>query len=294
MSENPYSAQSMQRPAQASDFGSQMPSGPARTSVLAILSLLFSLVCFIPGLSTIGSVLGVFAIIGISRSRGRVKGVGLAVAGIVIGLLVTIIWIGLAIGINQGLQQYATLGSIVADVQDGDEPAVRSRLASATNERLTSADIAAFEAAYQADAGAYEGVPTGIGPLFSSFSELGQAGGQPDPSRVPYTNPVPLPGSFENGTRLMWIALSTSEKDSSGLGPAFVNIGIELSDGTIAWLIDPQTLGSGSAPIAPLEAGDTEAEPGEQPETAPDEATDEGTVEGTDGETGGGTDGTGG
>ncbi|MEM9662044.1 MAG: DUF4190 domain-containing protein [Planctomycetota bacterium] len=253
MSENPYAAQPV--PAggtmQSSDFGSSMPSGPARTSVLAILSLLFSLVCFIPGLSTIGSVLGVFAIIGISSSKGRVKGTGLAVAGIVIGLLVTIIWIGLAIGVNQGLQQYATFGSIVADVQDGGEPAVRARLAAETNEAITSADLEAFEAAYRADAGAYTGVPTGIGPLFGSFRDLAESGSAPDNSAIPYGSPIPLPGNFENGSRLMWIALSRTEQNAAGT-PAFINFGIELSDGTIAWLIDPASLGAGSSDNAPM------------------------------------------
>ncbi|MEL6797998.1 MAG: DUF4190 domain-containing protein [Planctomycetota bacterium] len=257
MSENPYAAQPV--PAggtmQSSDFGSSMPSGPARTSVLAILSLLFSLVCFIPGLSTIGSVLGVFAIIGISSSKGRVKGTGLAVAGIVIGLLVTIIWIGLAIGVNQGLQQYATFGSIVADVQDGDEPAVRARLTTSTNEAVTSADIAAFQAAYRDDAGAYNGVPTGIGPLISSFTELGQGGATPDPASVPYANAIPLPGNFDNGTRLMWIALSATERTDSGT-PGYENFGIELSDGTIAWLIDPATLAAGAGAETPQIEGE--------------------------------------
>lgn len=270
MSENPYAAQSMhsdpQGPMQSSDFGSQMPSGPARTSVLAILSLLFSLVCFIPGLSTIGSVLGVFAIIGIAKSGGRVKGTGLAVAGMIVGLLVTIIWIGLGIGISQRLQQYATLGAVVAEIQDDDEPAVRARLTASANEQLTAADLAAFKAEFQADAGTYQGVPTGIGPMFASFSEIGQAGTQPDPARIPYQNPVPLPGNFDNGSRLMWIVIDPEEVPSSGVGPAYINVAIELSDGTIAWLIDPQ--GAGREAETPAGEGDaSEEQPAAEPES---------------------------
>ncbi|MEM8756309.1 MAG: hypothetical protein AAGF47_00825 [Planctomycetota bacterium] len=272
MSTNPYAAHP--EPPPASDFGSDFPSEPARTSVLAILSLLFSLVCFIPGLSTLGSVLGVFAIIGIAKSRGRVKGTGLAVAGVVVGLLVTVLWIGLAIGTSQALQQYAGLGVVVAKIQDGDEAAVRSELAQATRDALTSADIEAFRAAYQADAGSYTGVPAGIGPLIGAFADLGSAGQQPDPSKIPYDNPAPLPGQFDNGARLMWFAFSTQQQNDAGTTAAIVNVGIELGDGTLLWLIDPERLRGGAA-SDPSAATETETET--------ETETGSGTEPGTDG-----------
>ena len=69
-------------------------AGPERTSALAVLSLILSLACCIPGLGLLGAGLGVGALIGISGSRGRVGGKGLAVAGIIVGILVSVAWVG--------------------------------------------------------------------------------------------------------------------------------------------------------------------------------------------------------
>ena len=42
--------------------------GPQRTSILAILALVFALPCFIPGVGFIASLLAVFALVGIASS----------------------------------------------------------------------------------------------------------------------------------------------------------------------------------------------------------------------------------
>lgn len=58
-----------------------------RTSALAVTGLVFSLICCLPT-TIIGALLGLFAIIGISRNPAR-KGMGIAVAALVLGLLFT-------------------------------------------------------------------------------------------------------------------------------------------------------------------------------------------------------------
>src|SRR5690349_14731093 len=76
---------------------------PQRTSILAILALICALICIIPGMGLLAAILGISAAIGISGSRGRVGGMGLAIAGIVLGLLFSMIWVGIVLGSRQAL-----------------------------------------------------------------------------------------------------------------------------------------------------------------------------------------------
>src|SRR5262245_43405191 len=72
--------------------------GPRRTSILAIISLILSLICIIPGFGLLGAIFGLAGLIGIMQSRGRVGGTGLAVAGMILGLLFSAVWIGVGLG----------------------------------------------------------------------------------------------------------------------------------------------------------------------------------------------------
>jgi hypothetical protein len=263
MNTNPYSA--------TADFGSSMPSEPPRTSIMAILSLVASLVCFIPGLPTIGSVLGVFALIGISSSKGRVKGTGLAVAGIVIGLLFSMLQIGLALGANAVMKEYAKFGEPMLLVESGDTAQFRKYLSSDVDAVVTDADIAAFKAAFAADAGAFEGVPKGLVEVVGDFANLGKSGQQPDQSDVPYSEVVPVPGRFANGSRLIWAAIDQNESNRVNSFPAVRNLGVLRADNSILWLVDPAELtarldGAQSPADAPAEEPAESAEPAEPAE----------------------------
>lgn len=92
--------------AELSEFSATVPSGagappvlaaaepPERTSALAIASLVLGVLgIFTAGLTAlVGLVLGIWALVSISRSRGRLGGTGLAIAGtIVSGLFVLLL-----------------------------------------------------------------------------------------------------------------------------------------------------------------------------------------------------------
>lgn len=70
------------------DQPSQMGQEP-RTSILAIVSLVCSLVCCVPLLPTLGALLGIGGLVAISRNP-MLRGSGLAITGIVLGLLFTL------------------------------------------------------------------------------------------------------------------------------------------------------------------------------------------------------------
>lgn len=66
----------------------QFISMPQKTSTLAIAAFIFSLIFFIPTFSIIGLIAGIAAFVHIQKNP-KLKGKGLAIAAIIIGLLVT-------------------------------------------------------------------------------------------------------------------------------------------------------------------------------------------------------------
>ncbi len=249
MSNDPYAA--------ATDFQDYHEDGPPKTSVLAILSLVCSLICFIPGLSAIGSLLGVFGLIRISTSNGKIKGSGLAIAGIVIGVLVSLLWIGGAVALQQVSKGYVNMAQIMPDIDSGSYDSARGQLSSATRPFATDEAFEEFKAAYTADAGAFTGMPEGLWELLMTFGELGQA---QDPNTIPerpYGNQqAPISGKFANGPRWIIIGINSGESNDAGTFRALDNVGVWASDGSIIWLVDPALVFSGTPSVLPQ--GDTD------------------------------------
>ncbi|RNC82609.1 MAG: DUF4190 domain-containing protein [Phycisphaera sp.] len=255
--------------AATADFQDYRDDGPPKTSVLAILSLVCSLVCFIPGLSAIGALLGVFGLIRITSSNGRIRGTGLAIAGIAIGVIVSLIWIGGAIAVQQGAKQYLEMSAVIGDVDSGSYDLARGHLTSATRPFATDEAFEQFKAKYEADAGAFAGRPQGIGELFSSFGALGQS---QDPNNAPrvYPQQAPVPGKFDNGYRWIIVSISTNEQNDAGTFPAIDNVGVWLSDDSLIWLIDPDVLAAGNPPATSDESDPAESETDSNEETPAD------------------------
>ncbi len=89
------------------EFGDEIALEPRRTSVMAILSLVCGLVCVVPGIGVLATIFGITSLVGINRSRGRVGGTGLAITGIVLGLLFSMIWIGILYAARQARERSA-------------------------------------------------------------------------------------------------------------------------------------------------------------------------------------------
>ena len=261
MANDPYGA--------SADFNEHyVDSGPPRTSVLAILSLVCSLICFIPGLSAIGSLLGVFALLGISASKGRVKGTGLAIAGIAVGIVVSLLWFGAAIAAQKASSQYVAFGQVITDIDSGSYDAARGQLSTPTRDLATDERLAAFKAEYEAEAGQLDSWPTGFIQVFGLFMEVGKRGQQPDNTTLPYADPMPLPAKFGNGARLVWFILDRGQMDDAGRKPAIINAAILGADGNLIWLVDPdiqRAAMSGNATPPPASDDADDAAPEETP-----------------------------
>lgn len=254
MSQTPYASNA--------DFA---PPPESRTSVLAILSLVCSLVCIVPFLGLLGAILGISALFAISRSQGAVRGSGMAAAGIAIGLLVTVLWLGIGIGAAQlngmlGKQFLAPVGSVVHAMEAGDYKTARSSFDKSLDAAVTDEQIAAFVASYQAELGHFKSMPQSLLDMITAYSQVGQSmqnfqGGP---------NEMPLPGNFDKGTAILLIegpANRTPNPPRSGNWvPSLTNIGVLTSTGKKIWLYTP----AGAPPIPPPPApgGDQTPPPG--------------------------------
>jgi hypothetical protein len=210
-------------------------SEPPRTSVMAILSLVFSLVgCCLP-IGLLGSLFGIFSLVGISGSQGRVTGKGLAIAGIIIGLITTGIWGGAYVAMQKGIGIYADMtGSVLADIEVGDFTSARTALS--PNVTITDEQFTQFHDAYADNLGSFKGTPDGFIELIQTFADPA-IGPSMQTATQGRNDLIPIPGLFDQGPALLLFEFDPQQ--SGGDKPMFTDIIIVLPDGTEIKLSDP-------------------------------------------------------
>jgi hypothetical protein len=246
MTQNPY----------AGDFNPDAFDAPERTSALAVASLVLSLICCIPGLGLLGAGLGVGSIISIGGSRGRVGGKGLAIAGILIGMLVTFAWVGVYLSAQAIMGEasqvlYGRMHTAMEEVEAGNYDGARAQFdgaaAGATDEQFE-----AFRAAYRSNLGSFQSVPTKWSDIFSAYMQVGQQ----IQNYQGRQNMIPIPANFDNGPSLMlaWVD-PTGGSGSADPKIPMSDLWVVLADGTEIRLMS-------AAPAAP--AGESPAAPGDE------------------------------
>jgi len=237
MSQNPYA-----HPGQFGiDGGDEIPPRPARTSILAVFSLVCSLICCIPGLGLVGSVLGIGALVGISSSKGRVGGKGLAIAGVVIGLIVTTLWVFGAYGAASIAARLMKYEGVVTALEQGDVPAARAFLSPSADGAVPDERLAEFAAAIRSDWGGFSRGPKGLLEMVRWYWD--------DPSTPVlietaqgdlgmHANALfPLPLAMDGGRPLFFFVMDT--QGGGSFPQTLLNLGFERADGSVEWLIDP-------------------------------------------------------
>ncbi len=229
MSQTPYTPRD--------PFSPEPVVGEQRVSGLAIASFVTSLLCCIPGVGAVAAVLGIGAIVSISRSHGRLSGRALAFIAIVLGLLGTMLYIGIAVALSQigALMRpyYATVTAIEAGDMTGARSQMTSQTAAVTDERITQ-----FREEYRALHGTFQKFPDGVGELVSGYVALGPRMQLVDQAKAIYPGKGvwPMPATFDNGEVLVVLVV----EDSASGGPRIANLGIEKDGSSFVWLIDPQ------------------------------------------------------
>ncbi|USO00288.1 MAG: DUF4190 domain-containing protein [Phycisphaeraceae bacterium] len=257
MTQNPY----------AGDFAPEegLYDAPPRTSALAVTSLVLSLICCIPLLPLIGAGVGIGAMIGIGSSRGRVGGKGLAIAGIIIGLLMTVGQVVAVVSVrnvvNMGVGLvFGSADQVMHDIETGDFNAARAGL-TGNAASLTDEQFEAFRAAYQAEYGSYQSIPTDFFDLISAYTQIGpqMQKYQPQGSQQ---NILPAPATFDRGQAVVIAELEqngqpTGQPGTPGFHMPLRGLKVVMPDGTELDLL--------GVPAAALPPTPTET-PEEQPE----------------------------
>jgi hypothetical protein len=248
---------------------------------MAVLSLVLGIVC-VPAFGIIAIFLGVFALFGIKASRGRVSGTGLAVTGIILGVVMTLIW-GSCIGIGAFVGDMVTkkvapaAGTIISAAQADNVEGVKAGLSSTAQARVTPEGIAEFNAALTTEMGAFKRSPSSIGEMLEKwpevFTTIGKngtaSGGNPMQG---YQNAIPIPMEFENGWAMAIIVVDQSGGSSGTPGDMPIeNIVMLTPSGAEIVLVPLGTLLPGTpTPDAPA---DPAPEPSEPPAGPGDEKT---------------------
>jgi len=214
---------------------------PSRTSALAIASLIMSMICCIPGLGAIGTLLGAGAIVSISKSDGRVKGTGLAVTGIIIGILTTLLWIFGATGMAMGARQLAKYDQMIVVIEARDRAAITDWITSDADASLTDEQLEAFADSLQADYGSFVAIPSSLSDIFGAYMTVGQgvSTAQAAAQSEGYAQPIPIPVEFDGGTTVVIVAGDDTPPMAPNDMPRARNVGYLAPDGSLVWLIDP-------------------------------------------------------
>jgi len=249
---------------------------PERTSVMAILSMVFGFGGCCLGLTSIPAIfLGIFSLVGISRSKGRVGGAGFSIAGILVGLLTLALWGGALGAVAFGYKEFDRVYSsgteqILLDLQASNFDAVRASLASPAAD-VSDEELIAFREGYQSELGNLVSKTDGFGDLVNGYLTIAQQTNAYN-GKFGYT---PVPMHFDSGYGLVLYVIDPMNVQKSSTGdPMAIRLIVIDSQGNEYHL-----------PMAGAEATDTEADADEQAGEGEDadDQTDDAADDGSDG-----------
>jgi hypothetical protein len=217
------------------------PQGPPRTSGLAVGAFASSLICWVPLIGLIPTVLGVSALISISRSQRRLTGRGFAVTGIVLGMSGTMVWCGIGIGLARVLAGLKPYQSAFSAIESGDVVGARRDMTTQLASSLTDEQLSAFRVSYHDKLGEPHGFRQGLKDVVIGWLSFAPAMGRIMHNAQTYgqQNLIPLPAEFDRGPGIVLFVMDPQAPLGVSGIPRICNIGVAGEDGKIVWLIDP-------------------------------------------------------
>lgn len=220
-----------------------------RVSTMAIASLVFGLLCCIPGSGLIATILGGSALVRIGSSQGRLTGRGMAFTALVLGLLGTVFYLFVGIGASQVAQMFGRYGQQTAQaITSGDSRSLRGMLSASASASLTDEQAQTFFKEVSERAGKFDRLPRGIMAWINDFAAAqplvnaaGLKAGDPKETRMP------IPAHFDRGLSLIIVEV---DQGARGAG-LFRNLGVQPPTGATIWLMPPGAPAVGPGPGAP-------------------------------------------
>lgn len=237
------------------EFGSDVPEQPVTPERLSLMALFSTITgaltiigCCIPAVGLVPLLLGIGGFIGISRSRGAVRGKGLAIVGGALGLISllisSVLWIGAS-------STAGNIGPVYSQAYDPDPTVVRTVLTSKAAAKLTDEQVAEFQAALAAEGVTSLTIPSGIMNLFSGYGSVGASPDGFDQLRDPSEGMVyPFPAETSAGWMYVYVLMDPTQKLGSGM-LGLNDAGLRTDDGRVIWLIGPTSALSGAPGTGP-------------------------------------------
>jgi hypothetical protein len=227
---------------------------PQRVSALAVSSLVFGILCCIPGLGLIAVILGAAGLIQIRDPEKRLSGKSLAIVGIILGGLGTLGWVVTAGGALQFMNSLRVYGSVVESLQDGKYADVRSHLSPSANSGVNDARLKEVASTITAEWGHYRSMPKGLFEWMNGYTSQAEAVNKAVAAAgvaAPGGSLLPLPITFDQGKTIAVFILDPRAPSSAG-SASIENFGLVDKSGKLIWLIEP-TRGppGGTGPTAP-------------------------------------------
>lgn len=255
---------------------------PARTSILAVSSLVFSLVCCLPGTGAIAAALGGGALVQIGRSEGRLTGKALAIVGMILGLITSVVWIGAALGAAGTWNSIRTgIEPAVTAVQSADVTKIKALLTPQAAAAASDAQILKFSNDVNLKLGKFQSITGNLIEVANFYLNMGRVL-PPDllqEFQLGKAAYLPIPIDFEKGSVTVLLKLpadNQSRAQSGSFGGILTNIIVILPDGTRLVMLEeaaatPTSAQPGAAPAAaptdapadaPADAGQPSKKPG--------------------------------
>lgn len=224
----------------SSAWGDTAPfESPPRTSVLAASALVLALLGCLPGAGLLAVVLGVVALWRIRLADGRLGGRTLALAGVGLGALFTLLWTGVGVGAVRG---YASLkrglldpvADVLAALEAGRWDQVRPLLH--PERTVSEAELEAFRDRVRATFGRFRGLQ--LRPDVSMLF-------MPQPPGIPpHAGVLPVSVRFDQGPVVAVIVVDTPDVLAGILGGQADVLGhahnLALADRhRVVWLVEP-------------------------------------------------------
>jgi len=187
-----------------------------RTSIMAILSLIFGVGGCCLGVTSIPAILlGILGLVGISRSKGRVGGTGFGIAGILVGLLSLALWGGFLFGGSYILK--TTMNGfgkpseqIFLDIQADNFDSARGLMLPPGSD-VPDEELIAFREGYRSSLGKFVSMPDSMGDMMSGYIAVG-------PKIQAYSGHagyVPMPMHFDSGWGLVFYVMDLKTKSNT-------------------------------------------------------------------------------
>jgi hypothetical protein len=249
-----------------------MYTEPERTSICAILSLVLALLgCCTLVTAPLGLLLGIIGVIGIARSNGRVGGMGFAIAGIIIGLLVTVLSGAMVFGVYKGVEVMdreisKPMAQVMLDLQSDDFDGARAGLAKPAAD-ATDEELIAFREAYKSTLGGVISTPDSVWAYFGGWMSLGQHlqhyQGRQDM--------IPIPMQFDQGMGLVVMIYNPQQQQQAPRAQEIHVVDPQGNVYTLPWTGSSTTLGGSDADADADAETDSDADPGTEDAPAEDE-----------------------